>query len=314
MGLRCVAAFLLLVCFGSGTALNNRPIIGVLDQPSLSRGNVTIIAASYIKFLESAGARVVPIRYASLDKDGIVSLFNSINGLLFPGGGVDLSKLDSTYMQTSKLLWSLAIAANVAGDHFPLYGTCMGFQQLAVLATGDPSVLCGHCFNSEGIDLPLELTDIAKSSQLFRDAPDNIMHILATENVTENSHVDGILPSKFARGSPLEKFFRVLSYNHDLNGTRFISTMEAKNYPIFASQWHPEKNTFEWTDKINIPHSPDATRVTQYMADFFVDQTRLSNHSFPTEEAEKAALIYNWDPIPDPDGYFEQIYAWPLKQ
>lgn len=47
------------------SGLNDRPVIGILTQPSrtcekIGKGN-SYIAASYVKYLESAGARVVPI-------------------------------------------------------------------------------------------------------------------------------------------------------------------------------------------------------------------------------------------------------------
>jgi gamma-glutamyl hydrolase len=59
-----------LILFGSSlvSALNNRPIIGILAQPGTggfglkeAKPEVQYIAASYVKFVESAGARVVPI-------------------------------------------------------------------------------------------------------------------------------------------------------------------------------------------------------------------------------------------------------------
>ena len=46
--------------------VNDRPIIGVYTQPSdanLQQYGEQFIAASYVKFIEGAGARVVPIRY-----------------------------------------------------------------------------------------------------------------------------------------------------------------------------------------------------------------------------------------------------------
>ena len=48
------------------------------------------IAASYVKYLESAGARVVPVLHTA-SKDNLTSTFNSINGLLYPGGGANLA-------------------------------------------------------------------------------------------------------------------------------------------------------------------------------------------------------------------------------
>ena len=38
--------------------------------------------------------------------------------------------------------------------------------------------------------------------------------------------------------------------------------MESKRYPYTATQWHPEKNAYEWGDKLHIPHSRGAIEVT----------------------------------------------------
>ena len=42
----------------------------------------------------------------------------------------------------------------------------------------------------------------------------------------------------------------------------YISTVEAKKYPVLGLQWHPEKNSFEWTKHKNIPHGYWSTEVT----------------------------------------------------
>ena len=54
-----------------------------------------------------------------------------------------------------------------------------------------------------------------------------------------------------------------------------------KKYPFFATQWHPEKIQFEWEPKAAIDHSPDAIRVGQYMANFFVNQG-INSDTFST--------------------------------
>ena len=54
----------------------------------------------------------------------------------------------------------------------------------------------------------------------------------------------------------MERFWRPLSTNIDEDGLEFISTLEAKTYPFYATQFHPEKNTFEWAPKYpGIPHT-----------------------------------------------------------
>lgn len=48
---------------------------------------------------------------------------------------------------------------------------------------------------------------------------------------------------------------------------------------MYATQWHPEKNAFEWASFLRIPHSPEGIEVTQEMANFFVSEARKSNHA-----------------------------------
>ena len=53
--------------------------------------------------------------------------------------------------------------------------------------------------------------------------------------------------------------------------TYLFASSSAYDYPIYATQWHPEKNAFEWT-RDYIPHSPNAIKTTFFMADFFVNE------------------------------------------
>ena len=62
----------------------------------------------------------------------------------------------------------------------------------------------------------------------------------------------------------------------------------------------------------NIPHSPMAIAACQYTASFFVDQTRLSKHVYPTDMLMDD-VIWNFSPIFTQKGgksNFTQVYAW----
>jgi len=305
----------LLLC--GAAALNNRPIVGILTQPlgteqNSSKSSTTMIAASYVKFIESAGARVVPIHYDSTD-DELAALFGQINGVLLPGGGADLGNA-TRIRHSGQTLYDLALRANQKGDSFPIWGTCMGFQFLSLLTAQDDAILCEACFDSEGTPMPLLFAEPAASaSRLYGPLTPALKHKLATENLTENSHHDGILPATFASNARLAGFYDVLSTNVDGKGYPFVSSIEAKGYPFFGTQWHPEKNNFEWGTKLGpgaIPHGADATAVSQYVADFVVAAARLSEHVFATPQAEAEALIYNWPAVPDPNGYYTQVYLF----
>ena len=86
--------------------LNQRPIIGVLAQECqpyfpLDICNTSYIAASYVKYIESAGARVVPVMI-NQDEEYYRFIFNSTNGLFIPGG--DASLVDSGKQHNFKKL------------------------------------------------------------------------------------------------------------------------------------------------------------------------------------------------------------------
>lgn len=291
-------AFLLLPLSGIPAAVvprtdqkrNDRPIIGVLAQelrkPEPNRNSY--IAASYVKTLEAAGARVVPVM-VNRPEEEYRQLFNSINGILFPGGGANL--MTSGYAKAANIFYRFALEANSQGDYFPVWGTCLGFEQLLVITSGE-NLLCRT--NTSGISLPLEFTQDAAESKLFKDFPVDVMTALATENITVNFHKWSISMENFTKSEELRKFYKILSTNTD-GDIEFISTMEAYDYPMYGTQWHPEKNAFEWS-RAYYPHTPSAIKMTFYMADFFVNEAKKNFHSFPSEEDELKHLIQNHHP------------------
>uniref|UniRef100_A0A3B3B551 folate gamma-glutamyl hydrolase n=1 Tax=Oryzias melastigma TaxID=30732 RepID=A0A3B3B551_ORYME len=242
---------------------NDRPIIGVLSQELVSNGS-SYIAASYVKFLESAGARVVPVLINQTPED-YKKLFLSINGILFPGGGVNITS--SGYERAAEIFYQLALTANKNGDFFPVWGTCLGFEELTFLTSG--KMLLSHT-NTSAAALPLNFTEDAKRSRMFSAFPAELMAALASEPLTVNAHQFSLATTTFYADESLKNFYRVLSTNTD-GTTEFVSTFEAYRYPVYGTQWHPEKNAFEWTRSF-IPHSPSAVKTTFYMAEFFVSE------------------------------------------
>jgi len=102
----------------------------------------------------------------------------------------------------------------------------MGFQLLNVITAQDESVLQHYAFDSEHLSIPLDLTAAAAESRFLGSAPDTIVRVLRTENVTSNLHHDGVPPAKFQASKRLTDFFRVISTNLDRKGKEFISTVE----------------------------------------------------------------------------------------
>jgi gamma-glutamyl hydrolase len=290
------------------SAENTRPIIGILTQPTpstwLKPNRTTYIAASYVKYLEATGVQVVPIRmYQSIDY--YLHLFNSLNGVLFPGG--DFS---DEYLYVAKLfyIWSLKEFDEMQRS-FPLWGTCLGFEVLFMLTRSSTDVL-EQC---QGYDFATELTfmpDAANSRLLGTSLPVSVKNALENEPTTSNYHNFCMRPENFTADPVISTFYKMLTTSPDLAGRRFVSTIESRRYPIFGVQWHPEKNAFEWRENTTIPHTKDAVQVMQYMANFFADQGRQNTNHFDSLEDEVENLIYQYTPefMNLDKSHFQQLY------
>ncbi|XP_040210202.1 gamma-glutamyl hydrolase [Rana temporaria] len=286
--------------------INDSPVIGVVAQEihfeNLMSHGRSYIAASYIKTLESAGARVLPIRI-NLPKEEYVKIFNAINGVLLPGGGVDLQT--SEYARVSKIFYDLAIEANDRGDYFPFWGTCLGFEQMTVLTSGQLLLTTTH---TNGVLLPLNFTESALRSRLFQNISPSLYQSLAKKPLSSHYHSWSLSMKNYTATATLRKFYNVLSTNF-YGDLEYVSTMEAYDYPFYGVIWHPEKNPFEWKTSSAISHTAEAVQVAFYMAEFFVNEARKSRHQYSKDAETAYPLIYNYCPAYTGNiSVFEQMY------
>lgn len=136
------------------------------------------------------------------------------------------------------------------------------------MVTSDNLDILGTNYNSENISMALNFTGEALRSKTFRAAPSNVMQILANDDVCMNNHNLGVdFPTWYGNGL-LPAFYDILSWNHDRDGRKFISTFEGKQYPVYGIQWHAEKPQFEWNPDEVINHTAEAVEAMQYMQRF----------------------------------------------
>ena len=164
--------------------VNDYPIIGIFAQPSNSThpacgGNCQYIAASYVKYVESAGARVVPVSY-NANKSYLDFLFASLNGFLLPGG-------DSPFPESAQHIFDLTVSANDRGEYSPLWGTCLGFEWLLLAASRNASILDATP-GAVNCTLPLRFTAAAAESRLLAAAGPHLLYALAARPVAFNFH------------------------------------------------------------------------------------------------------------------------------
>lgn len=314
-----------------GKVMNDRPVIGILSVPTVWYGDKEIeelgesyINSAYVKWIESSGARVAPILYDAPEEE-ISSLAHQLSGILFTGGNIIFKlnpddqehiispkqkKAAKVYFNAAKLLFEHALEENNQGRHFPLWGTCMGFQVMSVIAANSFDVLQVFSFDTINTTLPLHFLPGAFHSKLLRYMPGAMRTWLKTLPLTVNLHHDGIDPADYKDVEALSQF-QVLSWNKDGADKPFASMIESKRYPFFGVQFHPERPSFEWTQNEANNHSEEAIQAMRYFADVFVSHSRLCENRFVSLDKEKSALIYNHLPVHLPNAYDHLVYTFP---
>ncbi|XP_027195779.1 gamma-glutamyl hydrolase-like isoform X2 [Dermatophagoides pteronyssinus] len=278
---------------------NDRVVIGVLAQYPYQDEHQFIVA-SYVKFLESSGARVVPV-FCGRKSDYYETLLPKLNGILLPGGGSPLDK--GPYAETVDLIIETSKKFYDEGKYFPIWATCLSFEKLIVHFLNGDLQWKSMC-HAQNIALNLEIEksviDNPKSVRMFRDMDlmmPNIFDILQNNNVTPNYHRVCLELDEWNKHQELKENFQIIGHNLYKNYT-FVSMIEHKKYPIYASIWHPEKIPYEFVINEhmgNFNHYLKAIMVSQYFGNFFVNEARRSCGKFDNKLDESQHLIYNYN-------------------
>lgn len=282
-------------CITPDPNLNYRPVIGILSHPGDGASgrlnnatNASYIAASYVKFVESAGARVIPLIYNE-PSHILFQKLNLVNGVLFTGGWAKTG----LYYKVVERIFKIALERNDAGDHFPLYAICLGFEILTMIISKDHNIL--EAFNATDQASTLQFMENTHiEGTVFQRFPPTLLKKMSTDCLVMQNHRYGISPERFQENQNLSSFFKVLTTSTDEDNKVYVSTVHSHNYPVTAFQWHPEKNAFEWGLSM-IPHSEEAVQVTQHVANFLVSEARKSLNRPPSRRVLDN-LIYNYSP------------------
>jgi gamma-glutamyl hydrolase len=301
-------------------ATNNFPTIGILSVPNpagspcdtATSTSASCFATFYPQWVSAAGARAV-ILPVDAPLPVLDALLDSVNGVLLTGGSLENLTWTNPYMVTAQYIYTAVLRKNGNGTFFPLHGTCQGMQVLCLLTSQDQSVLSYGAYDAEGLVIPLDISwDGHHSGRLFnvQSAPEAVVTALGTDSSTINLHHDGVPVDAFESSTPLSAFYILTSTNFDRQGKAFVSTLEAWDYPITATQWHPERNALEWRDSIAASaHTPSAVKAMQYMGTYFVDDARRNNQSFTDAALLSKYSVLSYPVVSAPDAA-QSGYQW----
>ena len=298
--------------------ITDRPIIGILTLPMESFfenvSGTSYIAGSYVDWVQQGGARVVPLRVDHPWSE-LEYLVRNLNGVLFTGGGALMYEPGSnppqltSYEQTGCFIYNLIKQINDEGTYYPIWGTCLGFELLHQCVYANTTTL--QNFDGEPpYTQRNHFTHQASHSRLFNSKFGHFMtKLMSEENIHFLSHHHGIAPWEYKSFRNLSDTYNVLATMKDRSGNEFVSIIEAWDYPFTGTQFHPEKNLYEWDIAAPIPHGGDATLMATFLADYFASEARRNTNQFSSETELQPWLIYNWSPL-FLNTYFTQIFTF----
>jgi len=292
-----------------------RPIIGIVSLPAgydqFPSDSWSYFPASYVKYLESGGAQVVPIQY-DLPEDKILFLLERLNGVLFTGGDSPILYPNNTLTrvgQTLSLVVNYVVQQNTNGNYYPIWGTCLGFQAIGILLQKDGSILTPDCNGCQKVNKNNEF-NIYYQSRLFKNIDRDLKTAMTTANISLFAHTSMFHADTFQKAYPIKEILTPVTFSYDNSGVKYVSSYESPNLPIYGSQFHQEKHTFEWKSGYYINHNASAVRLQQHLSNFFVNETRSNNNTFPEYQEY---LIDNYNVTVIINSTFSSIYAFPIK-
>jgi gamma-glutamyl hydrolase len=240
-------------------------MIGILSQPKQSAPEFTYIMAAYVKFIEQGGARAVEILSNSSDEQ-IEKKLDMLNGVLFPGGDMVLQNEDGSLTEFSKkgkFILDYVKRHNENGVYYPLWAICQGFELLSVIESPNKETLVP----ATATRIPLNITFLIEKSntRMFKEMSSS--EPLETEAIAYHNNEFRVDPETFEKDANL-KSYNVIAISYDRDNRPMVASIEHKTYPIYAHQYHPEKNEFIWIPSLPIPHTRNAIKLGIFTNNF----------------------------------------------
>lgn len=283
-------------CGRMNKSINQKTVtIGVMTAPWLTNVKDSLItsymASSYVKWLESSGALVVPLEF-DLPKPKMLGFLRQLNGVVLIGGGVDNVKTHNlkqflSYQDSLYYVLNYAIYQNNNNNYFPIWCTCMSFEMAAIFFAENIRLK-----KQKDLDKYLKSAgDIGGDYLYWTSKKSKIKKIFTkTERLAQRKYPTIFMAHCYSidinskLGKNLAKVANITATNVSSGdcgkkGVKYVSAYEIKNYPIYGVQFHPEKPPFEYiNDGKRVPKTTIAVNTSYKMSKFFIDEAKKSSN------------------------------------
>lgn len=253
------------------------------------------IETTHVKYLQSAGARVVPIDW-QLDDEKTQQLLSQINGVYIPGDSKSLiQKGNFQFTQAVRRILKWAQHHNEKeSSHFPILG--VGYGALAMLKSQMVEARDFTPFTPRG-KLQLNLAHDPKHTYLFDEyEKDELENILDKVKFFSDVELGLTMSDMILEHKSLSNIFMPVGTYDDgrkqSQNLESVASFEGVVYPWFGVTYRIDRIQFsmESRQRDKTDHSREAVLHAQKVANLFVDEARLSRNQFTYVTIEKDYL------------------------
>jgi len=225
----------------------------------------------YLNWVQRSGAVAVVVPY---NTEHLGAYLKSLHGMVFCGGSIEDKRTHTTrqyktYLGAVHSVVDYAVKEKDSGNYFPIWGTCLGFEMLALM--GDPP---------KDPELFKALQKVRKFgtgtltfdpafSKIKRRFPADLRARLEETPCCTHKHNYGftLTDDNFEH---MRHYLRVVAVDHLPNGTPYMNMFEYKHYPFYGAQWHVERTFNEASEE-----------VADILSIFLRDECAKSKHRAP---------------------------------
>jgi len=310
-----------------GVPVDSRtPVIAIISQPATTYNgkfpdagnNWSEVVGSYVDWVQQTGAEAAIIPF-DMPWAVLTQVLSQTNGMVLPGGAAELvdaknNNQTTEYQNRLHSIINWAKKENKEGRYYPVWGTCLGFEELVISFSGNDGKALQDGFNDQAKYHPVELySDFWKSEFFGKLSVSNtlIKHVF-DRPISYYYHSEGIDVKHFESIKALSNNIRILGSSNSDAGRKFGAIFEAKAFPMWFVQFHPEKHQFEKRESYKpMDRSESTIKVMSSFVFKLVELARPRSHVFdqiPT--SIQSYFSYYKNPIWSPSKAFERIYMF----
>ncbi len=149
-----------------------------------------------------------------------------LNGVLFPGG-------DGDYLDFGRQVFEEIKKINDEGTFLPLWGTCMGYENMVSYVATDGWNVLG-VYDLDSASLSLKFTVDPSTTKVYNWLGAEA-YLFEDHNVTYNAHHWSMNPDKFNTDKGLMSMFNLTAISYMPDGRPIVASVESEQYPFFGT-------------------------------------------------------------------------------